>query len=75
MDLTFINSNDRYITMGCAKYNPIPQYTMHYSILLVNNMDVTEVKHVLSAVYNSEKKNESTDPTKHWVYGLCKVKV
>lgn len=29
---------------------------MHYSILLVNNMDVTEIKHVLSAVYNSEKK-------------------
>lgn len=42
--------------MGCAKYNPIPQCTMHYSILLVNNMDVTEIKHVLSAVYNSEKK-------------------
>lgn len=51
--------------MGCAKYNPIPQCTMHYSILLVNNMDVTEIKHVLSAVYNSEKKNESTDPAKH----------
>lgn len=31
---------------------------MHHALFnsLVNNMDVTEIKHVLSAVYNSEKK-------------------
>lgn len=48
---------------------------MLHSILSVNKMDASEVKHVLSAVYKSGKKNESTDPTKHCVYGLCKVKV